>query len=59
MNLRSSRVYSAPVPKMPPGLVELMEGLARDVLKNNPTDVYAFCADHMLNLKQIRDGLSK
>lgn len=59
MNLRSSRVYSAPVPKMPPGLVELMEGLARDVLKNNPTDVYAFCADHMQNLIQIRDGLSK
>ncbi|CAH2094614.1 unnamed protein product [Euphydryas editha] len=56
MNLRSSRVYTAPVPKMPPGLVELMEGLARDVLKNNPTDVYAFCADHMQKLLQIRDG---
>ncbi|XP_050353949.1 5'-AMP-activated serine/threonine-protein kinase catalytic subunit alpha-like [Nymphalis io] len=56
MNIRSSRVYSAPVPKMPPGLVELMEGLARDVLKNNPTEVYEFCAEHMQKLLQIRDG---
>ncbi|XP_026494414.2 protein PF3D7_1417600-like isoform X1 [Vanessa tameamea] len=56
MNIRSSRVYSAPVPKMPPGLVELMEGLAREVLKNNPTEVYEFCAEHMHKLLQIRDG---
>ncbi|XP_046971593.1 uncharacterized protein LOC124538550 [Vanessa cardui] len=56
MNTRSSRVYATPVPKMPPGLVELMEGLAREVLKNNPTEVYEFCAEHMHKLLQIRDG---
>lgn len=59
MSVRSSRAYAAPVPKMPPGLVELMEGLAKDVLKCNPTDVYLFCADHMKKLIEIRDGPSK
>lgn len=63
MSVRSSRAYAAPVPKMPPGLVELMEGLAKDVLKCNPTDVYSFCADHMKKPEmariEIRDGPSK
>ncbi|OWR47641.1 hypothetical protein KGM_202309 [Danaus plexippus plexippus] len=54
---RNSRYYTAPVPKMPPGLIELMDGLARDVLKNNPTDIYEFCSDHMKKLLQTRDSL--
>ncbi|KAL4715068.1 hypothetical protein ACJJTC_014415 [Scirpophaga incertulas] len=45
-----------PAPKMPAGLVELMEGLAKDVLKSNPSDVYRFCTNHMKNLLEIRDG---
>lgn len=58
MRLTGSRVYSRPppVPKMPPGLVELMEGLTKDVLKNNPPEVYEFCAEHMRKLLEIRDG---
>ncbi|XP_063831344.1 uncharacterized protein LOC135080599 isoform X2 [Ostrinia nubilalis] len=60
MRVTGSRVYSRPppVPKMPAGLVELMEGLTKDVLKNNPPDVYEFCAEHMLKLLEIRDGPS-
>nr|XP_034834210.1 uncharacterized protein LOC117990825 [Maniola hyperantus] len=56
MSVKSSRMYTAPVPKMPPGLVEVMEGLAKDVLKCNPPDVYSFCANHMQRLIEIRDG---
>ncbi|XP_045776402.1 origin recognition complex subunit 1-like [Maniola jurtina] len=56
MSVKSSRMYTAPAPKMPPGLVELMEGLAKDVLKCNPPDVYSFCANHMQKLMEIRDG---
>ncbi|XP_026743199.1 uncharacterized protein LOC113504894 [Trichoplusia ni] len=53
----SSRVYYRPSPpKMPSGLVELMEGLTREVLKNNPTDLYGFCAGHIEHLLEIRDG---
>ncbi|XP_041969926.1 uncharacterized protein LOC121726577 isoform X2 [Aricia agestis] len=56
MSLRSSRMYGAAVPTMPPGLVELMEGLAKDVLKNSPDNIYEFCAQHMKKLIEIRDG---
>ncbi|XP_047033408.1 SUN domain-containing protein 2-like isoform X1 [Helicoverpa zea] len=57
MRLTGSRAYyrSTP-PKLPSGLVELIEGLTRDVLKNNPTDIYGFCANHMHQLLEIRDG---
>lgn len=60
MRLTGSRAYyrSTP-PKMPTGLVELVEGLTRDVLKNNPTDIYGFCAGHMQQLLEIRDGPGK
>ncbi|XP_063367726.1 uncharacterized protein LOC134656135 [Cydia amplana] len=58
MRLTGSRAYARPAstPTMPPGLVELMEGLAKDVLKNNPENVYEFCAAHMQKLLEIRDG---
>lgn len=61
MRLTSSRAYTraTAVPKMPPGLVELMEGLTKDVLKNNPTNIYEFCANHLEKLLEIRDGPSK
>lgn len=45
-----------PVPKMPAGLVDLLEGLTREVLKNNPKDVHEFCAKHLEKLLEIRDG---
>ncbi|KAJ8714039.1 hypothetical protein PYW08_007659 [Mythimna loreyi] len=41
---------------MPPGLVELIEGLTREVLRNNPSDIYGFCAGHVQQLLEIRDG---
>ncbi|XP_052756441.1 putative leucine-rich repeat-containing protein DDB_G0290503 isoform X2 [Galleria mellonella] len=58
MRLTGSRAYTrpTPVPKMPVGLVELMEGLTKDVLKQNPTDIYEYCANHMQMLLNIRDG---
>ncbi|CAF4911489.1 unnamed protein product [Pieris macdunnoughi] len=59
MNNRRSRVYTAPVPKMPPGLLELMEGLSEDVLRNNPSDIYEFCAAHVKKLLQIRDDTQR
>ncbi|XP_049877678.1 interaptin-like isoform X2 [Pectinophora gossypiella] len=46
----------APVPTMPPGVVELMEGLTKEVLRHNPADMYQFCADHFEQLLVIRDG---
>lgn len=45
-----------PAPSMPPGLVELMEDLSRSVLRNDPEDIFAFCAEHMRKLLVIRDG---
>lgn len=59
MNYRRSRVYTAPVPKTPPGLIEIMEGLSKDVLRNNPTNIYEFCADHIEKLLQIRNKTRK
>lgn len=61
MRVHGTRAYiePTPVPKMPAGLVELMEGLSREVLKNNPTEVYKFCAQHMRNLLVLRDGKRK
>lgn len=44
---------------MPPGLVELIEGLTREVLKNNPSDIYGFCAGHLQQLLETRDGPRK
>ncbi|CAB3249181.1 unnamed protein product [Arctia plantaginis] len=59
MRLTSSRAYYRPSPpKMPPGLVELMEGLTKEVLKRNPSDIYGFCAGHMQQLLDKRDGPS-
>ncbi|XP_063538899.1 uncharacterized protein LOC134748129 isoform X2 [Cydia strobilella] len=58
MRLTGSRTFPRPAstPTLPPGLVELMEGLAKDVLKKNPENVYEFCAAHMQKLLKIRDG---
>lgn len=61
MRLTGSGTYTrpVPVPKMPVGLVELMQGLTKEVLKNNPPEIYEFCADHMQKLLEIRDGPSE
>ncbi|XP_075982500.1 uncharacterized protein LOC142980842 isoform X2 [Anticarsia gemmatalis] len=60
MRLTGSRAYYRPSPpKMPPGLVELMEGLTKEVLKHNPTDIYGFCAGHVQQLLEKRDGPSR
>ncbi|CAK1583662.1 unnamed protein product, partial [Parnassius mnemosyne] len=58
MKLSGSRAYISPtpVPKMPAGLVELMEGLTKEVLRRNPTDIFEFCTEHMKKLLELRDG---
>ncbi|XP_073950399.1 uncharacterized protein isoform X3 [Choristoneura fumiferana] len=58
MKLTGFGAYARPVPtpKMPPGLLELMEGLTKDILKNNPENVYEFCAGHMHKLLELRNG---
>lgn len=61
MKTYNSRTYMrpGPTPKMPPGLKELMENLTKEVLRNNPDDVYQFCTNHMHKLLEIRDGPCK
>ncbi|XP_068619369.1 putative leucine-rich repeat-containing protein DDB_G0290503 [Battus philenor] len=61
MKLSGTRAYISPnpVPKMPAGLVEIIEGLSREVLKNNPSDLFEFCAEHMKKLLILRDGYRK
>ncbi|CAH1637758.1 unnamed protein product [Spodoptera littoralis] len=57
MRVSGTRTYYRPTPpKMPPGLVNLIQDLSRDVLKNNPTDIYGYCANHFKQLLEIRDG---
>ncbi|XP_050551289.1 putative leucine-rich repeat-containing protein DDB_G0290503 isoform X2 [Spodoptera frugiperda] len=57
MRVSGTRTYYRPSPpKMPPGLVDLIQELSRDVLKNNPADIYGYCANHFKQLLEIRDG---
>lgn len=42
-------------PKIPDGLPELMRGLAKSVIKENPGNIYEFAADYFDNLLKKRD----
>ncbi|CRK99383.1 CLUMA_CG012684, isoform A, partial [Clunio marinus] len=43
-------------PKIPSGLEELMKGLAKSVIKENPQNIYEFAAEYFENLLKKRDG---
>lgn len=43
-------------PKIPQGLEELMRGLAKSVIKENPENIYEFAAEYFENLLRERDG---
>ena len=43
-------------PKIPDGLPELMRGLAKSVIKQNPDNLYEFAAEYFENLVRERDG---
>lgn len=45
-----------PVPKIPDGMVELMKNLAKNVLKEQPENIYLFAAEYFENLVRERDG---
>ncbi|EDS31614.1 conserved hypothetical protein [Culex quinquefasciatus] len=43
-------------PKVPDGLPELMRGLAKSVIKENPENIYVHAAEYFENLIRERDG---
>lgn len=43
-------------PKVPDGLPELMRGLAKSVIKENPDNIYVHAAEYFDNLVRERDG---
>ncbi|KAL1381206.1 hypothetical protein pipiens_013626 [Culex pipiens pipiens] len=43
-------------PKVPDGLPELMRGLAKSVIKENPDNIYVHAAEYFENLIRERDG---
>uniref|UniRef100_A0A182PLH4 RIIa domain-containing protein n=1 Tax=Anopheles epiroticus TaxID=199890 RepID=A0A182PLH4_9DIPT len=44
-------------PKIPDGLPELMRGLAKSVIKENPENLYVHAAEYFENLIRERDGV--
>lgn len=42
-------------PQIPHGLAVVVEGLAREILRNQPTDIYAFSAHHFEELLKLRE----
>ena len=42
--------------RVPPGFQNLLEGLAREVLREQPEDIIVFAAQYFKNQLQIRDG---
>lgn len=43
-------------PKIPSGLEELMRGLAKSCIKENPDNIYLYAAEYFENLLKERDG---
>lgn len=43
-------------PKIPSGLEDLMRGLAKSCIKENPDNIYEFAAEYFENLLKQRDG---
>ena len=44
-------------PKIPSGLEDLMRGLAKSCIKENPDNIYEFAAEYFENLLKQRDGV--
>lgn len=42
--------------RVPPGFEHLLEGLAREVLREQPSDVIGFAAEHFKRKLAVRDG---
>jgi hypothetical protein len=42
--------------RVPHGFQALLEGIAREILHQQPTDIYAFGAMYFENLLKIREG---
>ncbi|XP_076392106.1 uncharacterized protein LOC105662337 [Megachile rotundata] len=42
-------------PQIPEGLATIVEGLAREILRHRPTDVYGFAARHFEELMKLRE----
>lgn len=42
--------------RVPKGFQNILEGLAREVLRSQPSDIYAFGAVYFENLLRMRDG---
>ena len=42
--------------RVPPGFQNLLEGLAREVLREQPEDIIHFAAQHFKNQLLIREG---
>ncbi|XP_054031996.1 sperm surface protein Sp17 [Dryobates pubescens] len=49
-------IPSCKVLRLPPGFLNLLEGLALEVLRAQPLDVVAFAAQHFQQLLQQREG---
>lgn len=47
---------SKAIPKIPDGMVDLMKNLAKNVLKEQPENIYLFAAEYFENLLRERDG---
>ncbi|XP_043515200.1 uncharacterized protein LOC122531392 [Frieseomelitta varia] len=43
------------VPRIPRGLAPAVEGLAREILRQRPRNIYAFAAEHFAELVKLRD----
>jgi hypothetical protein len=53
MSVSSGKLFAKAC--IPPGMDLALEGLAREVLKEQPRDIYLFAARHFQRLVQIRD----
>jgi len=53
---KSVMSYSASQLTVPSGFPELLQGLAREVLRNQPGDIVAFAHEHFAKLMQNRQG---
>lgn len=51
-----SREKQLPTPSVPEGMVDLLKGLARNVLREKPENIYEFAAEYFENLLRERDG---
>lgn len=56
-NLDMAVQYAPMKLRVPPGFQNLLEGLAREVLREQPEDIINFAAQHFKNQLLIREGM--